>query len=294
MKKITLVTIVILCMSMCSHKSMVVQQIEEVEMIRVVVQPTVEINKEIIFEIFFNGMPEKGSFQMGNIDGLEVSRHNVFGMSGFSVTKKEDGYSFDTSAKTTKLGKIEIPSVSAIINGVEYKSKPFSINVVDSIAVNSNSVRTVLVPNKNTYSLQDTIIVSLLKYSKFSNAREKNIPDYFDFTLYHQTEIENIDEYPNEDLEWIDFKWGLIDELPRKMGQLDGEDYIISEVYRFYYLANKKGKYTCHPSVLEFSIHKSTTDFIEQASLNAKESDEKIDHSYKLTVTSNPIEIIVE
>jgi len=161
-----------------------------------------------------------------------------------------------------------VVDISMKVDGIEYKSKPFLLNVVDTITVNSNSIRTILVSDKDTYRLQDTIILSLYQYSKFSEVRAQAMPKnqdepgYIDsialtgksdtlklarslnVTPYEITGIENIEEYPEENLELIDFKWNRFDEFNQTMEKLDGEEYIKSEVFRLYFLANKKGTYT--------------------------------------------------
>ena len=118
-------------------------QTNEKEILRIIVQPEAEINKTIDFEIYFNSLPDEGSLQIGKVDGLEIGLEA-------SIQEKGTEYSFSTYAKPTKLGEINIPVISVKLNGTEYKSKPFSINVVETMDIRPNSVKTVLIDRKST------------------------------------------------------------------------------------------------------------------------------------------------
>lgn len=298
MRKIILITLGILCISIYSCQSKEV----EVEMIKIVVQPIAEINKRIGFNLFFDRKPDENSIQIDSIDGLEITQNGSMGSMGITEKEIYFYYTYFTYAKPTKLGKIEIPPASVKIDGIEYKSKPVSINVVNTITVDSNSIKTVLVTDKKRYNLQDTITLSLYQYSKFSDVVRNVIPkesseESNSIDLYYITGIENIEEYQEKGLELTNIEWSYLSPFPAfspTMGKLDGEDYVVSEVFRISFLANEKGKYVYKPSIYKFSINKSLTDMYEEFVRNEDGTYRVNDTSPKLTVSSNPIEIIVE
>ena len=281
-------------------------QTNEKEMFRIIVQPEAEINKTIDFRIYFDSPPDEGSLQIGTIDGLDTD-YNV------PIQKTGTEYSFNTYAKPTKLGKIDIPVISVKLNGTEYKSNRFSINVVETMDVSANSVKTVLMSDKSTYKLQDTIKLSLYQYARFSNVR-KHLPEEDDRpslndvsmegegneikinmekTLYDISGIRSLDDYLEKNFEIVDFDWNPLDENPI-MEEMDGEYYIRTDIFSIFFIANKKGKYTFQPSIFEYLIYKSNTDYFERFVPND-------DGSYTITdkgattqkVTSNTVTITV-
>ena len=320
MRKITLAIFGIFCFVMCSAQSKEV----ETDMIRVVVQPIAEVGKTLDFYVIFSHQAEISFAEIDIIDGLELNSLYVF-------QRGEDFHSIYTYAVPQRLGKIEIPSFSITIDGVEHTSKSFYINVVENITIDENSVRTVLVLDRDVYHLQDTIRMSLFQYSKFHNAEawaifDEEDEEYLDieemqnklenmlditaesteegvlsvnlprvtFTVRELTGIANIEEFPNEVLEWYHLKFHRFPFFlgfgnnHQRMATLDGRTYIKKELARFYFVAHQRGTFRFEPSVFEFEIYKSVTEFFDSI------RGIRVNHCERAPiVTSNSVEIVV-
>lgn len=285
-------------------------QTKEPQMMRIVMQPEVEINKQTDLKIYFNRLPDKGAVQIDSTDDWEIIREN--GAMGQNIDTEKYEYLFYTYATPVKLGKIEIPPVSVKIKKVEYKSKPFSVDVVDSIMVDSNSVRTILVADKNTYQLQDTIQLSLYEYSKFSKENKhivKDTPDINnisisgkgnainvsgEFTLEDIYGIQNIEKYLDEYFTVADLEWNPFYEN-QTMEKLDGENYIKTKLFTIYLLANKKGEYEFQPSIFDYSVYRSNDDYWRKFVPNDEGAYTVTNNgAVKLKVISNSVKIEVQ
>ncbi len=262
------------------------------EMINIIIQPEVELNKKMNITLYFKELPDEDTVKIDSIKGLNISQFNLHGGFYYSLG------TIDTYAIPTKTGKIEFPPISINIKGVEYKSKPFSINVVNNIKLDSNSVRMVLESDKSTYQLYDTINITLYQYSKFSRTSYRMTGEEPESlmttmeTLNEMSGIPNLEEYIDENFEYIDFKWGF----PYRqitMKKLSGENYIMEKIFSIKILANKEGKYTIQPSTFDFFIYKNDDDyymdylkkFIDEGPGKKPE---------RLRVTSNSLEIKVQ
>ena len=281
----------------------------ETEKIWVVVQPIAEVGKTLDFSVIFSSKAEISFAEIDIIDGLTLNSNYIF-------ERGEDFHWLYTDAVPQRLGKIEIPSFSITIDGVEHQSRPFYINVVENITIDENSVRTILVLDREVYRLQDTIRMSLFQYSKFSRTEAQVIPN--DITSIESTEegvlhlprvtfsireligIANIEEFPNTVLGRYRFK---IHRFPfsdfgrhnRRMATLDGETYIKTELVRFYFIANQKGTFRFEPSMFDFTIERSREDFTDRLTINEYGglTVSPPQHNNILRVVSNPIEIVV-
>lgn len=299
MKMIVSIVLGILPVVVCSCQK------KEPEMIRLIIQPEVEINKQMDFEILVNGMPDEGSLQIDSISGLKIQTADV------TIQENGDGYSFKTYAIPTKLGIVEVPPVSVKINSTEYKSKPFSFKVVDNITIHPNAVRTVLVSDKSTYRLQDTIRLSLYQYSRFSNTNrytpEITVPNGIsmsgegseikvetELSLYGISGIRGFDEYLEENFEVTGFDINPFDHN-QVMGHLDNEEYIKTEIFTLHLLARKKSEYQFRPSIFEYLVYKNNDDFFSKYTSTGEETYMVTDRgSVKLEVTSNKVKIKVK
>ena len=274
-------------------------------MIRLVIQPEVEIHKPVWFEVLFNGMPDEGTLQIGQVDGLKIQKANVF------IQENGDDYAFKTYAIPTKSGSIEIPPVSVRINSKEYKSKPFSFRVVEHITIHPDAVRTVLVSDKSTYKLQDTIRLSLYQYSRFANinrytpendkssgmeisGEDNEIRVETEQSLYEITGIRGLEEYLEENFEITGFDWNPF-EQNQVMELLDHKEYIRTEVFTLHLLARKKGTYLFQPGIFEYLVYKNNDDFFSKYTPGGDGTYTVTDRgAVKLEVASNRVKIEVK
>ena len=263
----------------------------ETEKIWVVVQPTAQINKTIDFYLIVSNKAEirfaEIFTEIDNIDGLHL-------FSNFTTQNTTNFRVLYTYAVPQRLGKIEIPPITITIDGVEHTSRPVFINVVESITIDENSVRNVLVLDREVYHLQDTIRMSLFQYSQFSrilNIRASN-------HVRDLTGITNIEEFPDAELKWYDWLFNTLLNFGwdnRKLVTLDGETYIRTELFRFYFIANQAGTFRFQPSVLEFDVYRSLTDWFDTLEGRGFWRFWRRNRGiHNVTVTSNPIEIVVQ
>ena len=85
-------------------------------------------------------------------------------------------YKYYNYAKPTKLGRIDLPTITAIYKGKAYKSKALQVNVVDKISVKPNDVKIIWSADKTSYKKEDTIKLSFYEYSKFSQNSKSHSP----------------------------------------------------------------------------------------------------------------------
>ena len=274
-------------------------------MIRIIVQPKIEIDKTVDFRVYFAVHPDESSLQIEAVEGLEITEVT-------SIEKEGEIFLLRAYIKPTKLGEINIPVISIKADGIEYESNPFSINVVEILDVDFNSVKTVLASDKNTYRLKDTIKLSLSQYSKFSNTsrytpeddtispldglsmegKEGEISVQIEKTLYDISGIKNLDDYLAENFEIIDFEWNPFGEDLR-MEKMENEYYIRTNIFTLYLLANKQGEYAFQPGTFEYLVYKNDQDYFEKFTPNddgsytitKRGSTELIVQSNSLTIT---------
>ena len=302
MTKITFISLILLTMQtvvcLCQEKRQ--------DMIWVVLQPEAEIDKMIDFEIYFACRPDENSLQIESVAGFEIE--------GSSIREKGEVFSFYTYAKPTKLGEIDIPAISVKIDGVEYKSVPISINIVETLEVDSNSVKTILISDSSVYKLQDTIKLSLYQYSRFSNIsrqtpvndkispldgismerRENEIVIQNEQTLFEISGILNLENYLNDNFEITDFKWDPFNQN-QTVEKFENEHYIRTNIFSISLLAGKEGIYMFQPSTFEYLVYKSNSDYFKRFSPN-KDGSFTITNegASEIEVCSNPVTITVK
>ncbi|MGO3707013.1 BatD family protein, partial [Mesonia hippocampi] len=154
------------------------------EFVRFVVQPEAEVGKSILFNIYFEQKPDSIIVASNYVDGLELTYNldEILKRISSSNTTDENGeiiqtyYSFESYAIPTKTGRIDLPVLTVIHEGKEYKSKPLHINVVDNITIDQNDLKVSWTSDKATYNKNDTIKVSLYEYSRFFETKRKYLP----------------------------------------------------------------------------------------------------------------------
>ncbi|MBB4117918.1 hypothetical protein GGR32_000190 [Mesonia hippocampi] len=256
------------------------------EFVRFVVQPEAEVGKSILFNIYFEQKPDSIIVASNYVDGLELTYNldEILKRISSSNTTDENGeiiqayYSFESYAVPTKTGRIDLPVLTVIHEGKEYKSKPFHINVVDNITIDQNDLKVSWTSDKATYNKNDTIKVSLYEYSRFFETKRKYLPPEnlpslkgkeneihvgFEETIDNIVGIENFEEMIDKNFEVVHFDWNPFRTQKQTMEYIDNMQYIKTMIAEFHLLAKSKGTFDIGISEFEFSLYKSNTDYFD-------------------------------
>lgn len=292
------------------------QNIDEKEFVQFVVQPEAELGKSIDFSIHFEEKPDSISTSKDEIRGLELTDNLNTVLNKISeseLTDDEDKviktfYKFYTYAKATKIGKIDIPILTVICKGKKYKTKPFSINVVDKIKVDSNAVKVVWYSDKTKYTKKDTIKISLYEYSKFSQTtrvqsalkkldlkgKGNEISVNFEMTMDKLSGILGFEKLIDDKFEIENIDWNMLRDR-QSMTVIDNEVYIKTLIIELDLFAKAKCEVEIGPSSYDFSIYKSNTDYFNKFVPNEEGSYTITENgSSFLHVKSNKLKIIVK
>ncbi|GEM_PF-3424863 len=293
------------------------------QLVHIVAQPEVEINKIFGFAITYKVKPDSVWSNSDQIENLELTEkfNKSINRIEESTTTYEGGntktkhyYSSSNWATPTKLGKVNFPIIFYKIKDKVYQTKPFSINVVENLKVNSNSVILKLSSDKETYKLGDTIKIQLLEFSKFdlvsrfskrefenamNNLNVKGEQNAIKITFEKKVDdivgIPDFEKYIDERFEVIRFDWNPFNQ-DRSIAQINNVNFIQSKIFELTVLAKQKGDFTIGSSEFEYFITKSETD----ARNNIEPSDEEGWHkltkknSTKVSIQSNPLKIKVK
>lgn len=291
------------------------QEKNTIENIQYVMQPEVEIGKEANFYVRFNVKPDSVWAETYDINGLELTDDlfdllkNIRENNSTDSSGKVIDYYYDiyTYAKPTKLGKIDFPILTMSVNGKEYKSNPFSINVVEKLRVGADAIQMILSSDKDVYHLKDTIKINLYDYSKFSKTQRKNLLQNPLLTgkentikIEGETTIDDIsgitdfENYFKKNFELIDYHWNFF-QNHRSVENINGINYIKTMIFTATLLPKNKGKFKIGPSSFEYFIYKSSADYLNKFVPNDHGSYTVTDTgSTKLIVTSKALEFKVK
>ncbi|WP_300673173.1 BatD family protein [Soonwooa sp.] len=311
--KYTFLLVLIIVIFPCTNFSSQIKK--EKEFVWFVVQPEVELGKNIDFNVYFEDKPESISINAKVIDGLELTDglDNVRPSYATSITDDNDKvitsfYKFYTYAKPTKLGRIDFPTITVKYKGKEYKSTPFHINVVDNICVNPNNVKVVWSTDKSKYKKGDSIKLSLYEYSKFSQTQRIHLPAKnvslagkdnqinlnVEDTLDNIAGIDDFEETLSKNFDIVNIDWNMSN-FRQSMEQVGNENYVKTLIVELALTPKNKGTYSFGPSTFDYQIYKSNTDYFGKFTPNDQGSYTVTDKgASKLKLISNKASIDVE
>lgn len=291
------------------------QDKKEKEFVWIVMQPEVELGTNNDFTIFFEEKPDSIFVNVKEIDGLEFTDNlDKIGItSESSLTDDNDKviktfYKYYNFAKPTKLGRIDLPTITAIYKGKEYKSKALQVNVVDKISVKPNDVKIIWSADKTSYKKEDTIKLSFYEYSKFSqnskshspaknialSGKDNEISLSVAETLNNIAGIDGFEKYVDQNFEIVDVDWNMSD-FRQSMEKVDNELYVKTLILELKLLPKTKGNFTIGPSTFDYYFYKSNSDYFKKFVPN-KNGTYTItqDGSIYVKVQSNKLDIQVQ
>jgi hypothetical protein len=243
------------------------QEKKEQPIVQYVVQPEIELGKTADFYITFKVKPDSVWTDTDHIDGLELTN----GLS--EVMSHIDENSFYTYVKPNRLGKINFPVLNVSIKGKQYKTAPFSVNVVEKLNVDQDAVKIELKTDKMVYGLKDTIKISLYQYSKFTQTSRKSISKKAAITgkgneIKISTEqgpddiagIAGFEKYVDQHFEMEDFDWDPF-QSRKIVENIDGINYLKTLIFSASLLPKNKGEFKIGPSEFNYLVFKSNTDY---------------------------------
>lgn len=292
------------------------QNTNQKEFVEFVIQPEVEIGKSFDVNIQFLEKPDSIISSSNTVDGMELidNLDKVLGKISESELTDDDGkvvktfYSFTTYATPNKLGKIEFPTLTVVIKGKEYKTKPFFITVVDKIKIDENAVKLIWSADKTDYNLKDTIKLSLYQYAKFAevvrsrsqpknvtlNGKDNQINVGVEETIDGLVGIDGFEELMFKSFELADVDWNMLGSR-KSLEKVEDELYIKTLIVELKLLPKTKQTFNVGPSEFDFSVYKSNTDYFsgfqknEKGTYNITESGSK-----QLKIKSNKLTIKVD
>jgi hypothetical protein len=277
---------ILLCITtlICASVSGFCQEKKDPNFIQYVVQPEVEIGKTTDFYVRFSAKPDSIWSEADQINGLILTDglSRIAGKVNESKFTDENGkmksyFSFYTYVKPEKLGKIDFPVLTMKVKGKEYKSSPFSINVVQQLTVGADAVKVVLTSDKAVYSLKDTIAISVYEYSRFITiTRKKNkakkgsltgkdseIRISGETTLDDIAGIKGFEEYVAKNFELVDFDWDAMGNR-KSIENINGTSYVKTKIFTAGLVPKNKGEFKIEPSEFEYEVYKSNTDYFSK------------------------------
>ncbi|WP_293916071.1 MULTISPECIES: hypothetical protein [unclassified Sphingobacterium] len=276
-------------------------QKQDNEMIWLVFQPTVELNKSVTLRLFFKNKPETGSIKVHSatkdayekLDGSEIERE---------MESQGDLYVYDITFEAGSLGKSNLPIIEAKIAGKIYKSSAAVIEVVEKQDVNINAVKLVLETDKDRYNIDDTIRLVLYEYSKFSQISkftpadlvEKGAPEAL-FAIIdsgnvdYEVGIPGFKKLIDANFNVANYDWNVND-IGKRMATLDGQLYIKNRIFNMKMTAKEKGIFTIPQSRFDYKIYPYEEAFKEEL----LGPDETLRTKNKVLVQSDSLKIIVE
>ncbi|MGJ1196407.1 hypothetical protein ACR777_09045 [Sphingobacterium spiritivorum] len=274
---------------------------QEQEMIWLVFQPKVELNKSVTLRLFFKNKPETGSIKVHSatkdnyeeLEGSEIERE---------MQSQDDLYFYDITFEAGSLGKSDLPIIEAKIDGKIYKSSAEVIEVAEKQDVDINAIKLVLESDKDRYTIDDTIRLALYEYSKFSQISKftpedlvkKGAPE----ALFAIIDSGNVDyevgilgfkKYIDAHFNVANYDWNVND-IGKRMATLDGQLYIKNQIFNMKMVAKEKGIFTIPQSRFDYKIYPYAEAFKEEL-LTA---DETLRTKNKIPAQSNSLKIIVE
>lgn len=269
------------------------------EMVWLVSQPQVELNRSVITTFFFKHKPDKGSIKVIPNNDTDIDFNGSQIEEGIKYDKANYYYEYEFTAG--KLGKSANPIIEIKINGKTYKSTPGSVEVVEKLKVDSDAIKMVLSSDKEQYKLGDTIFLSLDTYSKFINYSrltpadlvKKGAPDALfaiiaEGNVDYKVGIPGFKAYIDENFKVTGFDWNVND-LNKKMSTLENGVYIKNAIFTMKLIPKRKGNFTINSSRFDYKIYPYTDAFKE----DLLESDKALRTRNKLEVTSNQLNINV-
>lgn len=273
--KLSLQNFIIACIlticSSCSSSG----QIKNDEMLFFVYQPKLELNRSTAVKIFFKGKPDLGSITISKAEGDLETDFDVATIEKELETEGTDYfYEFQFDAKA--LGKVNFPIIEAKIAGKVYKSTPASIEVVDQLTVDNTAVQTVLMADKEVYSLADTIHLSLFEYSKFmqlarftpADLVKKGAPEAMleiidEGNVDYKVGIEGFKKTIDDHFNVVSFEWNA-DYQGKIMSQLNDQLYVRDLIFEIKLTPKGKGNVKISGSSFDYKIYPHVEAFKEQ------------------------------
>lgn len=273
------------------------------DMIQYVGQPRIELDKTTPLFISFKKKPDEESVRViKTSDDMDIEYDGDKIES--NLESDGDRIKYEGSFSAGSLGKANFPIIEAKFNGKTYRSRPFSMEVVDTLIVDSMAVRTVLSTDKQQYRLGDTITLSLFAYSKFIDINrltpsylvEKGAPDAIipiidEGNVDYKVGIPGFKKYIDANFNVTSFDWNA-DQRERTMATLNNDPYIKELIFEIRLLAKRKGTFTIDRSSFDFKVYMHVFSFKQE--LLGPNSKETLKTKNRIHVKSNALDILVQ
>lgn len=269
-KAVILVTIFLFSFSCCSPG-----QATDKEMITLVGQPKIALHQSTAIKVYFKEKPDLGSIVVTSAEGdLETD----FDAATIEKELEAEGtaYFYEFQFDAGSLGNVNFPIIEAQIAGKKYKSQPASIEVVEQLSVDSDAVRTILMTDKEVYSLEDTITLSLFEYSKFMQITrftpaelvKKGAPEAMmaiidEGNVDYKVGIESFKKTIDDHFDVASFQWNA-DYQGKTMSSLDGQPYIKDLIFEIKLIPKAKGTVSIGKSNFDYKVYPHLDAFKEQ------------------------------
>lgn len=250
-------------------------QTTDKEMVTFVGQPKIALHQSTAIKVYFKGKPDPGSIVITSAEGNLETDFDAATMEK-ELETEGTAYFYEFQFDAGSLGKVNFPIIEAQIAGKKYKSQPASIEVVEQLPVDSDAVRTILMTDKEVYSLEDTITLSLFEYSKFmqisrftpaelvkKGAPEAMIAIIDEGNVDYKVGIEDFKKTIDDHFNVASFEWNA-DYQGKTMSSLDGEAYIKDLIFEIKLTPKAKGTVTIGKSSFDYKIYPHLDSFKEQ------------------------------
>ncbi|NRS90807.1 hypothetical protein HNQ02_003754 [Flavobacterium sp. 7E] len=263
------------------------QNKNKTEFISIIIQPEIEIGQSVDFYVYTKQKVSSISSDFYTINGLELTDNlqkmlnknpNESNITDENDKLIESTFSYFNYAKATKIGKITFPILTAKYKGKEYKTKPFSINVVDKIKIDKNTVKLIWTTNKTVFASKDTVKVCLYEYSKISQTTRKHLStkitsmkgekNEINIDVESEDNIDNISGINNfeksieQKFKLVDFSLNVMEK--QSMEEINNILYIKKLIIELYLTPKLIGNFDFGTSEFDYSIYKNNSDYSDK------------------------------
>ncbi len=254
---------------------------DQKEYVWYVIQPELELGKTSDLEVHFDCKPDSIYTDFSDVEGFQFTESlDEIRVQSESSLEDDSGktlmtsYQYTNSVTPSKLGRIDLPTISIVSQGQVYKSKPMYVYVVDSISIDTSDVRVQWSSNKKSYKTKDTIRLSLYQYSKFTGTmrthtaaknlsmtgEENEIKLSAEYSIDNLAGIEGFEDILDKNFQTVAMNFSISDDI-QSMVNMDNELYIKTLILDLKLVPKSKGKYVIGPSDFDYRVYKSIDDF---------------------------------
>lgn len=268
-------------------------------LIRIVVQPEVEVDKSTMLSIYFTQKPDSVWTDFKDNKRLEFAVDLNESLKDLYLDNYNSEVRVPNYIIPLKIGKLDFPIIHYTYKGKQYHSNSFTIESVRKPNINDQSIIIKYNTDKKQYNINDTITLSLNLYSKYFDTRSnlkllKHLKSPNDEPRDDKTKA--FIEYISSNFKVINAREIYTDDDYKEVTEINNSKYIKSLQYEINLLPKKEGNYTIPTLQSDYTIISNITDYAEAYQISDLiERDKYFERTFtKRTITSNEISFKVQ